>query len=430
MIRALTAAVLLLTIVSAPPTLAAPPNFVIIFCDDLGIGDIGPYGNTLIKTPNLDRMTAEGIRLTSFYSSASICTPSRGGLLTGQYPIRLGLTDGVAFPTNTLGIPEEAVTIGEVLQDLDYRTACIGKWHLGHQPAQWPTANGFDVFYGLPYSNDMVPLPLYRMNEVIEEPADQRTLTERYTEESIRFIEENRTRPFFLYLAHTMPHVPLFVSERFEGRSAAGLYGDVVETLDWSVGQIFDTLERLDIDDNTLVFFTSDNGPWWEGSAGEFRNRKGSAWEGGLRVPGIARWPGRIPAGAESGAIAMNIDLFPTLVRLAGGTLPADRIIDGRDIMPVLEGAQQSPHEHLYLFNLSRIAGVRTQRWKLVVQSYYMNHNANLGREQSYYHPGLLFDMERDPGEHYSFTREHPEVAAELRALLDQGEVELSPPGS
>jgi uncharacterized sulfatase len=403
-----------------------PPNIVVILADDLGYGDIGPYGNTLIKTPRLEKMAAEGALLTNFYSSGNICTPSRGGLLTGRYPARLGLaSNDVARATNQLGLAGSEVTIAAALKPRGYATACIGKWHLGQQPEQWPTAHGFDYFYGLPYSNDMLPLALYRMSEAIEEPVDQTTLTERYTDEAVKFIEAHQAAPFFVYLAHTMPHVPLFVSKKFAGKSAAGLYGDVIETIDWSVGQVLDTLQRLGLDDSTLVIFTSDNGPWWEGSAGAYRDRKGSAWDGGMRVPMIARWPGRIAPGTRSSAIAMNIDFFPTFAKLAGAQAPSDRPIDGRDLWPLLQGRGESPHEYLYLFDADKIAAVRSQRWKLVVQSFYRQVNAQIGAKSYFYYPGLLFDMEQSPAEVYSYTREHPDIAAQLSGWIEAGRAEL-----
>ena len=402
-----------------------PPNIIIVFADDLGFGDIGPGGATLISTPHLDRMAAEGVVLTSFYASASVCTPSRGGLLTGRYPIRLNLTADVARPTNSIALAPEEITLAEMLKEAGYRTACIGKWHLGHRPENWPTRQGFDYFYGLPYSNDMGPLSLYRMEEDIENPVEQATLTERYTAEAIAFIEKNKDHPFFVYLPHTMPHIPLHVSKKFEGRSKAGLYGDVIETIDWSMGQLFATLERLDLDENTLVIFTSDNGPWWEGSAGMYRDRKGSAWEGGMRVPFVARWPGTIPAGKTSDAIAMNIDLAPTIAKLAGAPIPSDRPIDGRDIFSLWMGGQESPHEYLYLFNKEKLAAVRSQKWKLVVQSWYRGWNAPLGTKGFWTYPGLLFDMERQKDELYSYTREQPEVVERLLGWLEQGQREL-----
>jgi uncharacterized sulfatase len=417
----------LLCLVGAIPAWADdPPNFVVILCDDLGIGDIGPYGNERIKTPNLDRMAAEGALLTDFYAAANVCTASRAGILTGRYPARMGLAKpDVARATNDMGLNADEITIAAALKPAGYATACIGKWHLGHADEQWPTAHGFDYFYGLRYSNDMLPLALYRMSEPFEEPVDQTTLTKRYTEEAIGFIEAHRDEPFFVYLPHSMPHVPLFASEKFEGVSDVSLYGDVIEELDWSVGEILATLERLGLDENTLVLFTSDNGPWWEGSSGPYRNRKGSSWDGGMRVPLIARWPGTIPAGTRSNAIGMNIDLLPTLVQLAGLELPDDRPIDGRDLMPVLTEGADSGHSHLLLFDGSDIACVRTQDWKLVARTWYRGHNAHIGNERYYYHPGLLFNMRDHPEELYSVAREHPEIAARLDAYLAAGREEL-----
>jgi uncharacterized sulfatase len=404
-----------------------PPNFILVLADDLGIGDIGPYGNSTIRTPNLDRMAREGAALTSFYSAANICTPSRGGLLTGRYPARLGLAlNTVAFPNNDIGLSGKEITIASALKPSGYATACIGKWHLGQKPDQWVTAHGFDYFYGLPYSNDMTPLALYRGNDIVEQPVDQTTLTERYTAEAIGFIEQHKDKPFFVYLAHSMPHVPLFVSKRFEGKSKAGLYGDVVETIDWSMGELFGALNRLGLDENTLVLFTSDNGPWWEGSAGAYRGRKGSAWEGGMRAPLIARWPRRIPAGVQSDAISMSIDLFPTILKRAGVELPVDREIDGRNIWPVLRGREESPHEYLYLFDGPVIAAVRSQRWKLVVQSWYRGFNAMFGN--GYNHASLLFDLENDPEERYSQRRDNPEVVKQLADWLMQGRLEIERP--
>lgn len=402
------------------------PNIVIIMADDLGYGDIGVYGASLISTPNLDRMSAEGIRLDSFYASANVCTPSRGGLLTGRYPVRLGLTADVARPTNDIGLARDEITIASALRQAGYSTALIGKWHLGSQPQHAPLHYGFDIFYGLLHSNDMHPLMLYQGNQVIEDPVNQSTLTERYTEQAVNFIESNRDKPFFLYLPHTFPHTPLHTAAPFEGQSAAGLYGDTVETLDWSTGRILDTLERLGLDDNTLVIFTSDNGPWFEGSAGHLRDRKGASWDGGMRVPFIARWPAGIPAGQVSNEAAMNIDLFPTLVGLAGGNIPDDRPIDGKDIMPLLSQGAPSPHEALYLFQNDRIAGVRSGKWKLVVESSYRNVITSFDNSQSYYGPsGLLFDLQLDPSETYSYARENPEVVARLRGYLEQAQQDL-----
>ncbi len=405
----------------------AQPNIIVIMADDLGYGDIGVYGASLISTPNLDRMSTEGIRLDSFYASANICTPSRGGLLTGRYPVRLGLTADVARPNNDIGLARDEITIASALQSVGYNTALIGKWHLGSQPQHAPLHYGFDSFYGLLHSNDMHPLMLYQDDQVIEDPVNQSTLTERYTDQALSFIENNRSEPFFLYLAHTFPHTPLHTAAPFEGQSAAGLYGDTVETLDWSTGRILYTLDRLDLDDNTLVIFTSDNGPWFEGSASHLRDRKGASWEGGMRVPFLARWPGTIAAGQVSNEPAMNIDLFPTLVGMAGAAIPEDRPIDGKDILPLLAQGASSPHEALYLFQNDRIAGVRSGKWKLVVESSYRNVITSFDNAQSYYGPaGLLFDLQLDPAETYSYARENPEVVARLRGYLEQARQDLN----
>ncbi|MDB9968983.1 sulfatase-like hydrolase/transferase, partial [Gammaproteobacteria bacterium] len=289
---------------------------------------------------------------------------------------------------------------------------------------EWsPLTQGFDEYFGVLHSNDMTPLELYRQDQMIENPVNQNTLTERYTNEAIRFIEDNKDNPFFLYMPHTFPHVPLYVSNQFSGQSDAGLYGDVVETIDWSVGEVLATLKRLGLEENTIVIFTSDNGPWFEGSPGSFRDRKGSSWEGGQRVPFIAKWVGKIPGGLVSNEPAMNIDIFPTLVKIAGGDLPEDRPIDGKDILPMLTEGATSPHEVLYLFDRDRIAGVRSGQWKLVVESQYRAGVPSFDNPDSYYGPnGLLFDVQRDPSETYSFTREFPEVVEQMRVLLIKGQ--------
>lgn len=406
---------------------AQKPNFIVVMADDLGFGDLGVYGSTLIDTPNLDRMAAEGIYFESFYASANVCTASRGGLLTGRYPVRLNLVADVARPTNDIHLDESEITIAEALKEEGYSTALFGKWHLGSRLEWYPLNHGFDEFFGALHSNDMPEFVLYRDDQLIEDPVDQTTLTQRYTAESLRFIEENQDQPFFLYLPHSFPHVPLFVTAEFEGQSDAGLYGDVVETIDWSMGQILDKLKELGIDDNTFVMFTSDNGPWFEGSSGQYRDRKGSSWEGGLRVPFIARWPGVIPAGGYSTEPAMNIDIFPTLLDFADIELPRNRATDGLSIRNMLTNNASSPHEALYLFNNDRIAGVRKDQWKLVVESFYRSALPSFDNPDSYYGPnGLLFDLKKDPGETYSFTREHPDVVRELRDLLIQGQEELN----
>jgi arylsulfatase A len=405
---------------------ARQPNFIVIMADDLGYGDLGVYGSKLIKTPNLDRMALEGARLDSFYSSANVCTAARGGLLTGRYPIRLDIVSDVARPTNDIHLADEELSIAEALKPLGYQTALFGKWHLGSRLEWSPLTQGFDEYFGVLHSNDMTPLELYRQDQMIENPVNQNTLTQRYTQEAVRFIENNQDQPFFLYMPHTFPHVPLYVSNEFSGQSEAGLYGDVVETIDWSVGQVLATLDRLGLAEDTLVIFTSDNGPWFEGSPGPYRDRKGSSWEGGQRVPFIAKWPETIPGGLVSNEPAMNIDIFPTLLNLAGGDPPSDRAIDGKDILPMLVDGAASPHEALFLFDRDRIAGVRSGQWKLVVESQYRAAVPSFDNPDSYYGPnGLLFDVRRDPSETYSYTREYPEVVARMREHLIEGQNEL-----
>jgi uncharacterized sulfatase len=410
---------------AAPPGAAEdpPPNVVVIMADDLGYGDVGVNGQELIRTPNLDRMAAEGVRLGNFYASAPNCTPSRAGLLTGRYPVRMGLADKVLFAEDRHGLPPEELTIPELLKPLGYATAMVGKWHLGHTPAFWPTRHGFDYFYGLLYSNNQTPLTLFRNTDAIETPVDQSTLTERYTDEVIQFIEAHRARSFFVYVPHTFPHEPVHVSCEFRGRSRAGLYGDAVEALDWSLGRILAALRRLDLEDRTLVIFTSDNGPYPEGDAGGLRGGKGTVWDGGMRVPFVARWPGKIPAGASSTAIAMNIDLLPTIAALTGAPLPRGLVLDGRDISSLLRGSARSPHEVLYFFSDTRIAAVRTQRWKMMVAAPYRG----IRRWFADYGLDLLFDMERDPEEHYSLARERPQVWRQMQAHLAQGRAALEP---
>jgi arylsulfatase A-like enzyme len=372
-------------VAACPGALAAqqktgrPPNVIIVYVDDLGYGDLGCFGNQKIKTPHLDRMANQGIRFTSFYVAQAVCSASRAALLTGKYSNRTGIL-GALGPAAKIGLGKNHTTIAEMLKARGYHTAIIGKWHLGHLPEFLPTKRGFDEYYGLPYSNDMWPrhpttkfpdLPLMEGDRIIAINPDQSKLTTDYTERALQFIKKNKDRPFFLYLAHSMPHVPLFVSERFQGKSDQGLYGDVVMELDWSVGQILATLEQLGIDDDTLVIFTSDNGPWLSygnhgGSAGVLREGKGTAWEGGVRVPFIARWPGRIPAGKTQGEPAMTIDLLPTLARCTGAKLPAGKL-DGKDIGALLlgEAGARSPHEAYYFYWNNELQGVRSGPWKL-----------------------------------------------------------------
>ncbi len=401
-----------------------PPNIVLILADDLGYGDIGAYGATLIRTPRIDRMAAEGVRLTDFHASGNVCTPSRAGLLTGRYAIRSGLAKGTITVNDERGLPAGTVTVAALLRKRGYRTALIGKWHLGHHTeAQRPNANGFDFFYGLLHPND-VEQPLYRNGRASTEPLLQGALTRRFTEEAIRFIRRTGGQSFFLFLSHTAPHIPLVASPAFAGSSEAGTYGDVVQELDWSVGQLLDTIEQEGIADNTAIFFTSDNGPFPEGSPGDWRGGKGASWEGGYRMPFVALWPGRIEPGQVAGAMSMNIDLFPTIATIAGATPPPGLALDGRNILPILTGSTgQTPHEALYFFNHERFAAVRTQNWRIVIRADYRNVERRLPDHDI----RLLFDLRKDPGERYSVADRRPDKWAELQALLERGQRELRP---
>lgn len=413
-----------------PAASGRKPNIVLILADDLGYGDLGVQGARLIRTPNIDRLAVEGARLTTFYASASVCTPSRAGLLTGRYPIRTGLAVNVIMPTDSNGLPPSEITIAEALKP-DYATALIGKWHLGHVAPFWPpTGHGFDLFFGLPYSHDMTPLSLYSGEQGVEltqEDAAMDRLTERFFRRGLQFIEANRERPFFLMLALTAPHIPLDPHPDHAGRSQAAEYGDVVEEVDVSIGRLMATLKRLGLDEETLVIFTSDNGPWFEGSAGQLRDRKGgAAWDGAYRVPFIARQPGRIPAGHVNNAMAMNIDLMPTLMSWTGSPLPAAQL-DGRDISALLttRGAN-SPHDELVLFIDETVAAVRTQRWKLAARSFYRSILAPLDRTDRDDWE-VLVDLETNPEETYDVSSRHPVVLADMKARLQRARATFDP---
>ncbi len=394
---------------------------VFIYADDLGYGDLGCYGSK-IRTPNIDAMAGEGTLFRNFYSASPLCSPSRAALLTGRYPVRTGVTS-VLFPADTNGLPDTETTIAQMLKTVGYKTMCVGKWHLGSQPQFLPTRRGFDEYFGLPYSNDMWPLPLLRNTDVIEQPPDLNTLTPRYTEQAVNFIARSKDAPFFLYMPHTYPHIPLAASESFRGDSALGLYGDVVEEIDWSVGEILRAIKDNGIDGNTLVMFASDNGPWYQGSPGRLRGRKGMTYEGGVREPFIARFPGRIPAGAVSRGVASTMDILPTLARLCNAPLP-DNPVDGIDIWPLLTGDQDTlDREALLYFNGTTVECARWRRWKL-----------HLARPNSVvFTPppagGLvtlplpkpeLYDVEADPEEAYNVADRNPEVVAEIRARIER----------
>jgi arylsulfatase A len=445
---------LLWTAASGGSRIAAqrPPNFIIVYADDMGYADIGPFsaksGAARPRTPNLDRMAAEGMRLTNFYVAQAVCSASRMALLTGNYPNRVGI-QGALNHTATYGINADEKTIAEVLKPRGYATAIYGKWHLGHEKPFLPTRHGFDEYFGLPYSNDMWPrhpqqknfypdLPLIENDTVVKLDPDQSQLTTWYTEHAVSFIERKREKPFFLYVAHSMPHVPLFASSKFSGKTPGGLYGDVVAEIDWSVGRILETLRKTGLDDRTLVIFASDNGPWLSygnnaGSAGPFREGKGTTFEGGVRVPFIARWPGHVAKGATSNAPAMTIDLLPTLAALAGAPpVASDRIIDGRDAWPVISGKRDAkePHDVLYFYWGAELHALRRGKWKLHLPHPYQALEAagNDGTPGKYVRRELelsLFDLDADVGESTNVLAHHPDVVKQLMADVESAREDL-----
>lgn len=432
---------------ATPHSIAAqagtPPNIVIIFADDLGYGDIGAFGAPNIRTPRLDAMAAEGQKWTSFYVQP-VCSPSRAALLTGRLPVRNGMfgTPGGTAPkvfrdNAAAGLPAEELTIAEVLKSRGYATGMVGKWHLGQQPEFLPMRQGFDSWFGLPFSHDMrmtVPrdkglqtdayyqpkpeywdVPLMRNNDVIERPVDHRTLTKRYTDEAVRFIIANRTRPFFLYLAHSLPHIPLARSDAFVDHSAGGMYGDTVEEIDWSTGQVIDALRQSRIDRRTLVIFTSDNGPWLPfrthgGSSGALKEGKGTTWEGGVRTPAIFWWPGTVRPGTVTG-MGSGLDLIVTAAALAGATLPRDRVLDGVDLSAALRGSGPSQRDRLFYYWDSELRAIRKGNYK----AHFITSGAyGEGEPRTVHTPPLLFDLAQDPGERYNIAAAHPDIVADL----------------
>jgi arylsulfatase A-like enzyme len=421
-----------------------PPNIIVILTDDQGYGDLGSYGHPTLRTPNIDRMAAEGQRWTSFYA-APVCTPSRAQLLTGRLAIRSGLASGVLFPDSAGGLQAGEITIAELLKSRGYATAAIGKWHLGHLPEYLPMKQGFDSYYGIPYSNDMdgaaglapderfsrymsakveyFNVPLMRNERVIERPADQTTITERYTDEAIAFIKAHRTQPFFLYVAHNMPHMPLFRSKPFEGRSQRGLYGDVVEEIDSNVGRMLTTLREWNLDQNTLVVFTSDNGPWAPyleqgGSAGPLRGAKSSTWEGGVRVPAIFWWPGTIRSGVVTG-LGSELDLLQTFASLAGVKAPGDRVLDGHDLAPTLLANAASPRRTLFYYAGATLNAVRHGAYKAhFAQATVSGRGTDASAAPAV--PVQLYNLDQDPSEKFDIAGRHPDVIAALRGLADE----------
>ena len=479
-LSALVASLGLLVTTTSTSAAEGKPNFIVILTDDLGYGDFGCYGATDVKTPAIDRMAAEGLKLTSFYVSP-VCSPTRASLMTGSYAKRVGV-GGVMFERNPNGLNHEELTIPELLKDQGYATALIGKWHLGYRKDQYPTTHGFDYWYGTIASNntkfstadkvfaddcvfregltretvkdsELIGCSLMRNGEVVEAPADQAQFTKRYTEETIRFFTENRDQPFFIYLAHNMPHLPLFASEDFLGASDRGLYGDVIQELDWGVGEVLKALEEQGLDDNTFVILTSDNGPKKSqgGSSLHLRGEKGSNFEGGVRVPCLMRWPGKIPAGSESDEVTAIIDILPTLVTLAGGETSADRVIDGKDLWPLVSGAEsKSPHEAYLYFKGAGPKGIRVGEWKYNVEDPPKEEQAEeavsltkeemklprdqrkalirerqkeVGKQKG---PSeALYDMSQDSGEITNLIESNPEVAQRLRKQMEEGENEV-----
>ena len=432
------------------------PNVIVIFTDDQGFGDVGCFGAKGFQTPNLDRMAVEGSRFTNFHVAQPVCSASRAGLLTGCYPNRLGI-HGALGPNAKHGIHAAETTLAEVFRQQGYATGMAGKWHLGHHPQFLPTYHGFDEYLGLPYSNDMWPfhpeaksgaypaLPLIEGDRVVDAeitPDKQRQLTTRYTERAVKFIERNKEHPFFFYLAHSMPHVPLFVSDRFRGKSQQGLYGDVLMEIDWSVGEVLKALDQHGLAENTLVIFTTDNGPWLSygnhgGSAGPLREGKGTCWEGGTRVPCLMRWPGTIPAGVVNDAMLMTIDLLPTLAGRTGAKLPP-LPIDGRDVWPLIaaEKAAINPHDaYFFWYETNQLQAVTSGdgRWKLQLPHTYRtlagrpggNDGTPVKYEQHKITEPQLFDLQQDLGETTDMAAEHPDIVVRLQKLAEQARDDL-----
>lgn len=417
------------------------PNVIVIFMDDMGYGDLSSFGHPTIQTPNIDRIARDGQKWTNFYAASSVCSPSRGSLLTGRYPVRIGLggeNQRVFFPESIGGLPSSEVTIAEMLKEKNYKTAAIGKWHLGHLPEFLPTNQGFDYYYGIPYSNDMDAVkwsvqnllaesdinmwnvPLMENETIIERPADQFTITKRYTEKAIEFITQNKNEPFFLYLPHTMVHTPLFVSEKYKNTSSRGLFGDVMSEVDWSVGQVIETLEKLNLDKNTLVILTSDNGPWLMmnehgGSAGLLKDGKGTTWEGGMRVPGIFYMPGTVQPKTIEG-LGSTLDILPTIAALTNTKIPDNITIDGFNLLPVLKGNEKSKRDHFFYYRKQDIYAVRQGNYKAhyITETSYVKNTKRTILEKPH-----VFNVNKDPSEKYNIANKQPEVLERIDLLVE-----------
>lgn len=410
-------------------TVSALPNIVFVFADDLGYGDLGCFGATAIATPNIDRIATEGIKFTSFLSASPVCSPSRAGLLTGRMPQRMGI-NSVFFPESLTGMDPEEITIAEILKSKGYRTGIVGKWHLGHMEKFLPLNQGFDEYFGIPYSNDMSSVVYMRGNEVEEFKVDQRYTTKTYTEESLKFIDSSEGNPFFLYLAHSMPHVPIYASPEFEGKSELGLYGDVIQELDWSVGEVLKKLEEKGLLENTLIVFSSDNGPWLVmedhgGSAGPLREGKQFTFEGGVRVPTVAMWKGKIDPGQVYEDLATQMDWFPTFCKLVGAEIPQDREIDGKDLSAVLfENGNREGDSFIYYMLASQEA-YREGDWK--IKRPYAGFAGSRGMKKVDPHETLLFNLKNDPGETINLAKENPEKAAQMMRAMELAVKQLGP---
>lgn len=405
------------------------PNIVFIFTDDLGYGDLGCFGATDIKTPHIDRMAKEGIKFTSFLSASPVCSPSRAGLLTGRMPQRMGI-NSVFFPESFTGMDQEEITFAEILKEKGYRTGIVGKWHLGHMEKFLPLNQGFDSYYGIPYSNDMESVVYLKDFEVDSIQVNQRFTTKTYTEKSLQFIEDAGENPFLLYLAHNMPHVPIYASPEFEGSSERGLYGDVIQEIDWSVGEILRKLEEKGLMENNLVIFSSDNGPWLVmedhgGSAGPLREGKQYTFEGGVRVPTIAMWKGKIAPGQVYEDLATQMDWFPTFCKIVGAEIPQDRVIDGRDLSTVLfENGTREGNEFLYYMGADQRA-YQEEGWK--VKRPFVGYQGSPGMKAVAPHDTLLFNLKSDPGETQNLAKGNPEKLAQMMRAMDLAVQQLGP---